>query len=503
MPNPQDTCTPDGCFIETCLEDYVRSLICSRDQQYPSPFVVSAIGGGGKTTTLLELFADSLRGRSILTTTTAMGAPRANNRISPPLPSGCDLLPGLDRISLSPPEESGVWFGPAFEGISDKYRGIDRQELDTWIRDRRRAKDGETVVLCEADGSKRKPLKAHADHEPVIAKTTDLTLIVFGLSGIGRPLDETVVHRSHLFTEQTGLQPGSPIQLLNLLSLIENGHFLKNIPKTSRVAVVFNQTDCLDESLRDRKQLAAFARRALATSRIDAVFFNALFDHVRHTMYGVQRLDDKRPPFSAVLMAAGMSTRMGDPNKLLLPLGDKTLVLHTLSNVLKSDVRDLVIVTGYESEILERELRRGLAAYAPKDIRVTFVENKIYMDGQASSVALGTQYLAKESDACFYIPADQPFISPLLMRHLAEESEPGKIMVPVRAGKRSSPALFDRVFYDELSALKGDLGGRQVIHNHEDRVIEIADTGDALESFDLDTPEDYRKLLDLIGPVII
>ncbi|NLA70866.1 MAG: putative selenium-dependent hydroxylase accessory protein YqeC [Clostridiaceae bacterium] len=498
MPNQHNDLVGCGRLTETSLEAYVRTLISLSDERYPSPFVVSAIGGGGKTTTLMELFAGSLRNRSILTTTTAMGAPRANNRISPPLPPGCELLPALGRISLTPPAESGVWFGPAFEGIPDKYSGVDLEDLDDWIRDRRHARDGETVVFCEADGSKRKPLKAHASHEPVIPKTTDLTLIVFGLSGVGQPLDESVVHRSHLFTEQTGLQPGNPIEMANLLTLIDNGHFFKNIPPTSRVAVVFNQTDYLDKSRRDRSQLATVAKRTLSNSRIDAVFFNANTDSGRQTLYGIHRQEDKTALFSAVLMAAGMSTRMGEPNKLLLPVGNRTVIFHTLTNVLQSDVRDLVIVTGHQSSAVRAEIVQAIAAYAQPSTRVTVVDNKRYREGQGTSVALATQNLAEESVACFYIPGDQPFVSPILMRHLAEELEPGKILIPVKEGKRSAPALFDRIFYDELSVLMGDMGGRQVIDKHEKNVVEIVDTGDAIGSFDLDTPDDYRKILDLV-----
>ncbi|HPX93086.1 MAG: putative selenium-dependent hydroxylase accessory protein YqeC [Fastidiosipila sp.] len=478
------------------IEAYVRSLIRQDAQLDPRPFLVSAIGGGGKTTTLVELFDAAIRPRSILTSTTALGLPGAGREVAPPLSHKQKKNPALARVTAAPPAGSGLWLGPACEDIAGKHRGLDRDQLDAWVREQREAGDKDTLILCEADGSKRKPLKAHAEHEPVIPKTTDLTLILFGLSAIGQALAEPVVHRAPLFSAATGLEAGKPIQISNLLSLLNSGHFFKGIPPTSKIAVVFNQADCLDKEQRTQGFFHELAGRVLENSRISAVFFKGL-DRGEHKTYWGQSKNSGQPaPFSAVIMAAGMSERMGGLNKLLLPLGGQTVIARTLSRVLSAGIPDLVVVTGFESQRVRETIETAIRPLKG-GTNLTFVTNDRYCEGQGRSVAVGTQHLAPESTACFYVPGDQPFLSPLLLRHLMEEFETGKIMIPVREGRRSSPVLFDRSFYRELSSLAGDLGGRQVIQDHEDAVIEVI-SHDHSAGFDLDTPEDYERARSLV-----
>ncbi len=474
------------------LETYVRSLIANRGRRYPSPFVISAVGSGGKTTTLIDLFAASIRPRSILTSTTSLGVPGSDDHLGPPLSETQKANAGLSRVSLSPPPVSGVWLGPPYEDAADKHRGVDKEELDTWVRRQRNDGNNDAIVLCEADGSKRKPLKAYADHEPVIPNTTDLTLILFGLSGLGKPMNEFSVHRAHLFSQATGLKTGEPVGMVHLILLLRSGHFFKGIPPTSKVAVVFNQVDCLEEEERTTERLYELAMQILDIPQVNAVFFTGEEKGEPKSCYGLSKMDDLSAPFSAVVMAAGTSERMEGQNKLLLPLGDQTLVARTVSRVLESDVRDLVVVLGHEEVRVQEAINKVLGQ--DQETSVTFVTNDRYREGQGTSVAAGTLYLARDNLACFFIPGDQPFVSPLLLRHLMEEFEPGRILVPLVNGTRSSPVLFDRRFYEELSALTGDLGGRQVIRNHPDDVIEIPGS-DPAGGFDLDTPEDYERAL--------
>lgn len=476
------------------LEAYIRSLIKEGGGTCPSPFVISAVGGGGKTTTLIHLFDASIRPRSILTSTTALGVPGADDHLAPPLSVKQKENAGLTRLSMSPPPVSGLWLGPAFEGSADKHRGVGKEELDAWVRDQRQAGKSDTIILCEADGSKRKPLKAHADHEPVIPRTTDLTLILLGLSGLGKPLDESLVHRASLFSQATGLKAGEVIGISHLIALLRSGLFFKGVPATSKIAVVFNQLDCLEKHQRSRDILSELTAQILDIPQVNAVFFNGLDRGEQKTFYGLSKTESQSSLFSAVVMAAGKSERMKGQNKLLLPLGNQAVVARTVSRVLESDVRDLVVVLGYEAGLVKQAIRKTIPGNRP--VNLTFVTNDRYAEGQATSVAAGTRHLARDSLACFFIPGDQPFLSPLLMRHLMEEFEEGRILIPVINGTRSSPVLFDRRFYRDLSALEGDLGGRQVIREHGNEVIEIPCSNPAA-GFDLDTPEDYQKALSL------
>jgi molybdenum cofactor cytidylyltransferase len=477
------------------LDGYVRSLIKERETRFPSPFVISAIGGGGKTTILVNLFQQKYRTRSILTTTTAMIAPGHHDRTTNPCEAFRQLDDSLLRISDSPPETSGVWYAHPFPDVPGKYSGIDRDIFDDYIRERREENDSDLVIFCEADGSKRKPLKAHAEHEPVIPRTTDLTLIVFGCAGVGKPLTEQFVHRTDLFSEVIGKEKGEHVEFGDLIALLRSGHFFKGIPRTSRIAVIFNQVDLLPDSLSSNDTLRQWAEDALAISPIDAVFFTSDAGDAHRTEFGLVRPETDSPLFSAVVLAAGLSERMGEENKLLLPLGNTTVLEQTLSRVLKSDIRELIVVLGHEATKVEQSATAAIGTKTPPTMQIKTVFNEHYESGQGTSVACGTRHLSDQSAGCFFVPGDQPFVSPTVMRALAESSENGKIIVPEINRKRTSPALFDRSFYNELTQLDGEKGGREVMDAHEeDTIVLPIECRDKRVSIDIDTKDDYTNL---------
>ncbi len=475
------------------LASYLEGLLEGRRAFYPSPFLVSIVGGGGKTTTLTQLFQAGLRPRSILTTTTAMGVPGTGGDLAPPLTEAQKKNPALTRVSLAPPAQSGLWFGSLIPGTQNKYKGVDPQVMDSWIRQERLAGKADTILYCEADGSKRKPLKAHADHEPVIPKTTDLTLIIFGLSGVGKTFDETRVHRHDIFSRETGRQEGQAIRMEDLFALLDSGHLLKGIPPLSRVAVIFNQTDCLDPSLQSVRSLGLLADRVLEQTRIDAVFFYGVRTGSRRVFYSKVREKTLAPPLSAVILAAGMSSRMEGDNKLLLTLAGEKVIQRNLRQVLASDASDIVLVTGHEAKAIE-EAVRPLQYGHDKSVRL--VHNPHYQEGQGSSVASGVQALDPQSQAAIFIPGDQPFISPPIIRQLLEESSPEGIVVPTVGGRNLSPVVFGRDFYPQLAALTGDAGGRQILGQHARAILHVPFEDDWLGALDLDRPQDYEKALE-------
>lgn len=476
------------------LVSYLKRLLEARKAFYPSPFLVSIVGGGGKTTTLTELFQAALRPRSILTTTTAMGVPGTGGQLAPPLTEEQKKNPALTRVSLAPPAESGLWFGSVIEGSRNKYKGVDPQVMDTWIRQERLAGKADTIVYCEADGSKRKPLKAHADHEPVIPLTTDLTLIIFGLSGVGKAMEEARVHRPAVFSQVTGRQEGQTIQLEDLFCLLDSGHLLKGIPPLSRVAVIFNQADCLDPDLQSVRSLEVLASRALEQTRIDAVFFYGMRGGRHRVFYSQIRKKTLAPPLSAVILAAGMSSRMEGENKLLLSLGGEKIIQRNLRQVLASDASDIVLVTGHDSQAIEEAVRPLQYDHDDKSLRLVY--NPQFSQGQGGSVASAVGALDPQSQAAIFIPGDQPFIGPLTIRQLLETSTPHRIVVPTSGGKNLSPVVFGRDFYPDLAALTGDAGGRQILGKHSEAILRVAFEDDWTGALDLDTPQDYQRALE-------
>ncbi len=475
-------------FYNIDLHGFIAEEIKRAATLFPSPFVISAVGSGGKTTTLEYLYCSKLLPCHILTTTTSM--------LAPDLP-----------ISLSCPELSGVWYSAKMQEHPVKYKGVSQEDFDTEIKRRRVEKQSKCLFLCEADGAKMKPLKAYREHEPVIPRTTDLVLILFGLKGLGLPLTEDNVHRSEIFSQWTGLELNETINMEALFRTLDTGSFLKGIPPTAKVAVVFNQAD----SLAPETDWAHLAQRALEQARIDAAFFTswkkqetvtetvteaAPNSFSQHTLFGLARRESAAPQFSAIVMAAGMSSRMGE-NKLLLPLGRQTVLEHCLHNVALSGVNELIVVTGYEREQVEAVCLKAAKDFPP-GINLKLVHNSDFASGQGTSVARASRELSPASAAAFYVPGDQPFVSPILMRQMMENHAEGRIIQAVHEGRSGSPVLFAARFFRELSELEGDLGGRQVIRRHPQAVVKV--NFDLSHSFlDLDQPDDYKKACAIIS----
>ena len=226
--------------------------------------------------------------------------------------------------------------------------------------------------------------------EPVIPRTTDLTLIVFGCAGVGKPLTEQFVHRTDLFSEVIGKEKGEHVEFGDLIALLRSGHFFKGIPRTSRIAVIFNQVDLLPDSLSSNDTLRQWAEDALAISPIDAVFFTSGAGDAHRTEFGLVRTETDSPLFSAVVLAAGLSERMGEENKLLLPLGNTTVLEQTLSRVLKSDIRELIVVLGHEATKVEQSATAAIGTKTPPTMQIKTVFNEHYESGQGTSCLLYT-----------------------------------------------------------------------------------------------------------------
>ena len=157
----------------------------------------------------------------------------------------------------------------ASEGTIEKAIGIEGHLVDALKR------SGHfDVVLVESDGSKRKPLKAYAEHEPVIPTETDIVFIVMGLSALNKPITEDTIHRLPQFLDLIGKTEGESLELEDLFKLFqgENG-FLKSIPRNSKIVVIFNQSDCLDEGL----NFSTISHKLLAIEpRLHGVFVMSL-----------------------------------------------------------------------------------------------------------------------------------------------------------------------------------------------------------------------------------
>jgi len=216
--------------------------------------LVAFTGGGGKSTLLLslsrQLEADGHR--LIVTTTTKMGLDQTVGR---PL---C-WSPDLADIAVALAES------PALMVLSDaddhKVLGYPPERVDDWF-----AHTEVEYVLVEADGARRRPLKAPAHHEPVIPSATSLVVVVVGIDAIGQSIHEAV-HRSEQAARLTGLSPAdlvTPEVVTAIVSHPDGG--LQGVPELARVVVALNKVgpDSEADAVKVQESL-------LATDRIESV----------------------------------------------------------------------------------------------------------------------------------------------------------------------------------------------------------------------------------------
>jgi molybdenum cofactor cytidylyltransferase len=189
---------------------------------------------------------------------------------------------------------------------------------------------------------------------------------------------------------------------------------------------------------------------------------------------------------SAVILAAGTSSRMGKA-KQLLSLGKSTVLAQTLAHVQAAAVQEIVLVLGASAEVIRRQL--------PARQEIKIVVNQAYQQGIASSLQAGLSAVDPSSDAALIILGDQPFIRSQTLDRIVEEYRrlPAQIVIPVHQGKRGNPVLLHRSVFSEVMALEGDVGSRAIFANHLDGIVkvEVEDSGILL---DLDDPADYERL---------
>jgi molybdenum cofactor cytidylyltransferase len=183
---------------------------------------------------------------------------------------------------------------------------------------------------------------------------------------------------------------------------------------------------------------------------------------------------------SAVVLAAGASTRMGS-HKLLLSLGTEPLVRHTVREVAAAGFDDVLVVLGYEHQLVAEALS-GLA--------VRTAINERYESGMGSSFRAAVDALDDAAAAMFAL-ADQPFVTATDYRRLLDTWRAHQpAIVSVRYGDVTAPPhLFSRELFPELSVLEH--GARPVLQRHKDRTVVLQFAPELL--LDVDTPEDYER----------
>jgi molybdenum cofactor cytidylyltransferase len=196
-----------------------------------------------------------------------------------------------------------------------------------------------------------------------------------------------------------------------------------------------------------------------------------------------ERLNEapRAPKIAAVVLAAGMSSRMGS-NKLMAELAGKPLVRHAVEAAFASAARPVIVVTGNE----EAKVRAALAG-----LDASFVNNSDFAKGLSTSLKVGIAAVPANCDGALILLGDMPGVSAALIDKLIASFDPGEdraICVATRNGKHGNPVLWARRFFEEIASIEGDVGAKALVGAYGELVREVEAADDA-PLIDIDTSE--------------
>lgn len=429
----------------------------------PTPRL-ALVGSGGKTSALFQL-AGEWEGPVLLTTTTHVSVEQARRAdrhwvVKDPrelVERETDLLQPGSTLVTSAEGEDGRTPGASAEVLASLVAIANAYGLP---------------LLVEADGSRMLPLKAPAAHEPAVPPWADTVVVVAGMSALGKPLTAEWVHRPERFSSLADAPAGSPISAEMIARVLRSPlGGLKGIPAGARRIALLNQADTPD-------QMAATANIAASLQGYFDALVCAALQHGR-----VEAVYERA---CAVILAAGKSERFGAP-KVLLDWHGKPLVRRSVETALEAGL-ETVVVSGAH----DREIRAAL-----EGLPVQIVANPRWAEGQSTSLQTGLAAAGSAGSVIFML-ADQPYPSSALLQALlgVHRHTLAPVVAPRVNGRRTNPVLFDRVTFGDLENVRGDQGGRAVMEHWP---VIYVDTDDARLLLDIDTPEDYHRLLDTGG----
>jgi molybdenum cofactor cytidylyltransferase len=429
---------------------------------------LALVGAGGKTAALFQL-AREFDSPVLVTTTTHLSVHQAQLGDRHFVVEAPDQIDGMHANQLQ-----GVSVISAPPDSSGRLAGLAAPLLERLLR---LADDLSIPLLIEADGARQLSVKAPAAHEPVIPPFVDTVVVLAGLSALGKPLSPQTVHRPEVFARLSGLFSGDVIDagaLKRMLLHPEGG--LKGIPPGARRILLLNQADT--DALQSQAQAMLLPRQGQPAlfPAYHAVLIASL---VQQHIFAVHE------PVAGIILAAGGASRFGAPKQLLVYEG-QPLVRRVAQVALASGVDPLIVVSGAYTPQISQALG-GL----PVDI----IHNPGWQEGQSTSVRLGVQRLPSEAGSVIFFLADQPFVTQSLVQALVEAhaGSLAPIVAPMVDGRRSNPVLFDRCTWADFASLTGDAGGRALFARYPATWVPWHDPRLLM---DIDTPEDYQRLLD-------
>lgn len=187
---------------------------------------------------------------------------------------------------------------------------------------------------------------------------------------------------------------------------------------------------------------------------------------------------------SILILAAGSSSRLGQPKQLIEFQGETLIRRITQTALCVSD--DVLVVLGANSELIEQ----NLLSFSEQ---IKFLFNPNWQEGMGTSIRIGTEVLAPVSDAIMILLCDQPFVSTSILQEMMQifASSKRPIIACEYKNQLGVPMLFAEPLFHELLKLQGDKGARAFLHKYQEQ-IGVVQFPEGI--FDVDTLEDIANL---------
>ncbi|MGL4568762.1 MAG: selenium cofactor biosynthesis protein YqeC [Fusobacteriaceae bacterium] len=435
--------------------------------------VVSFTGGGGKTS-LIFLLAEELsrKGRVLITTTTKIYIPSEEEY---------ENLILAEEENLVGKKRNIDFLGRTLDMENGKLLGVDDVQLKEFI-------EKYDYILIEADGSAGKSMKSWNESDPVISKYTDKIIGVTNLDALGKSVEEGV-HRYGDFCQEYGIEGDKKIDCNLMSRYIDSGKF-------------FGSTDIEKYIFINGVEGYERFNSALAIVR-EVKLENIILGSIREReLYPYRKI-------IGILLGAGLSTRLGDCDKLFQDFINKPLVSYVYENLLKINFSRKIVVAreensqkffAIEDKIIQKE------KYKKRDFEIDkfyHLQTDNSSQGQGYTIKIGTRFAKKierrESGiknseiGYMYFTGDQPLLKYETILTLMKEFMMGEeITLPVVDGEEYSPVIFPNSYEERLLKIKGDKGGKSIIQP-EDKITRVT-FQDITEFMDVDTPQELRKL---------
>jgi molybdenum cofactor cytidylyltransferase len=434
--------------------DLRQAIRAQRDSQ------IAFVGAGGKTTAIFQL-ARQMEPSVFVANSTHL----ANSQVSLADRHVVWMAEGNPPV-LDTYIASEITLFTADQTSEDRWAGLKEAEL---FQLHHFSLENQIPLLIEADGSRQHPLKAPADHEPAIPGFANQVVVLAGVSGIGKPLTGAWVHRPEIFSRISGRRIGEIIQAGDVGILVSHPQGgLKNIPSGARKTLIVNQAINIDW---------------ISVIQPIIKYTLGVFDSVVVAELQKNMIISAHEKSSGIILAAGSSERFGKP-KQLVEWNGKPILRHVVENALTSSLAEVIVVVGAVVDPILEIL---------SDLPVKIIINKFWQAGQSSSIHAGLDGIDQHSGSVVFLLGDQPQISSSLIDEILgmHSTSLASIIAPEYEGQRANPVLFDKVTFDALRRIEGDVGGRAIFKVFKPLVFPWNDNRILL---DIDRAEDLEGI---------